>query len=138
MKDQNSETITETVLQSFSGCTNPRTREIMIALVRHLHDFAREVRLTQTEWRQGIEFLTATGKKCDGIRQEFILLSDTLGLSILLDAINNRGEGESTENSLLGPFYREGAKDAAFGADIDVFRVNSRDFIFRVTVFSSS
>jgi hydroxyquinol 1,2-dioxygenase len=118
MKDQNSETITETVLQSFSGCTNPRTKEIMTALVRHLHDFAREVRLTQTEWRQGIEFLSATGKKCDGIRQEFILLSDTLGLSILLDAINNRREGQSTENSLLGPFYREGAKDAAFGADI--------------------
>jgi hydroxyquinol 1,2-dioxygenase len=118
MKDLTNDNLTKTVIDAFSGCAEPRTKEIITALVRHLHDFAREVRLTHDEWRHGIEFLTATGKKCDGIRQEFILLSDTLGLSIVLDAINQRHEEESTESSLLGPFYRDGVKEAEFGADI--------------------
>jgi hydroxyquinol 1,2-dioxygenase len=118
MKDLTSDNLTETVLDSFSRCTDPRTREIMTTLVRYLHDFAREVRLTQEEWRKGIEFLTATGKKCDGIRQEFILLSDTLGLSIVLDAINQHGDTTSTDSSLLGPFYRDGVRQAEFGANI--------------------
>jgi len=118
MKVITSDNLTETVLDSFSRCTDPRTKEIIISLVRHLHDFAREVALTHEEWRHGIEFLTATGKRCDGIRQEFILLSDTLGLSSVLDAINQRHEGESTQSSLLGPFYRDGVKEVEFGADI--------------------
>ncbi|SAK97500.1 intradiol ring-cleavage dioxygenase [Caballeronia arationis] len=118
MKDLTSDTLTATVTDSFSACPDPRTKEIITALVRHLHDFAREVRLTHEEWRHGIEFLTATGRKCDGIRQEFILLSDTLGLSIVLDAINQRHEEASTESSLLGPFYRDGVREAEFGADI--------------------
>jgi hydroxyquinol 1,2-dioxygenase len=118
MKDLTSDNLTETVIDSFSRCTNPRTREIMTALVRHLHDFAREVRLTQEEWRQGIEFLTATGKKCSGIRQEFILLSDTLGVSMLVDAINHRREGGGTESTVLGPFYVPGAQRMPPGASI--------------------
>lgn len=118
MKVITSDNLTETVIDSFSRCTDPRTKEIIISLVRHLHDFAREVALTHEEWRHGIEFLTATGKRCDGIRQEFILLSDTLGLSSVLDAINQRHGGESTQSSLLGPFYRDGVKEVEFGADI--------------------
>ncbi len=113
--------ITATVLATLSGCTDTRLKEIMTALVKHVHAFAEEVQLTGDEWRRGIEFLTQTGKKCDGIRQEFILLSDTLGLSIMLDAIHRRDdvtETAATENSLLGPFYREGAHEEAFGANI--------------------
>ena len=73
------ESLTQNVTQAFGQCADARTKEIVTALVRHLHAFAREVNLTGDEWRRGIEFLTATGKKCSGIRQEFILLSDTLG-----------------------------------------------------------
>ncbi|MEM5384980.1 intradiol ring-cleavage dioxygenase [Paraburkholderia phymatum] len=113
--------VTETVLATLSGCGDARIKEIMSALIRHVHAFAEEVQLTGDEWRRGIEFLTRTGKKCDGIRQEFILLSDTLGLSIMLDAIHRKQdvtESAATENSLLGPFYREGARDEAYGANI--------------------
>ncbi|MEM5434521.1 intradiol ring-cleavage dioxygenase [Paraburkholderia diazotrophica] len=112
--------ITETVLATLSGCGDARMKEIMSALIRHVHAFAEEVQLTGDEWRRGIDFLTRTGKKCDGIRQEFILLSDTLGLSIMLDAIHRKQDvtGSATENSLLGPFYREGAHDEAYGANI--------------------
>jgi catechol 1,2-dioxygenase len=118
MNRETPHSITDTVLDTFSACTDPRLKQIMTALVKHLHAFATEVELTGDEWRRGIEFLTATGNKCIGIRQEFILLSDTLGLSILVDAINHRRPDESTETSLLGPFYREGAKEEDFGANI--------------------
>lgn len=110
--------LTQNVLDTFSGCADARLKEIMTSLVAHLHAFANDVQLTGDEWRRGIEFLTATGKKCDGIRQEFILLSDTLGLSIVVDAINHGHDSDTTESSLLGPFYREGAKEEAFGANI--------------------
>ena len=105
--------LTERVLDTVAGGADARLQEIMTSLVEHLHAFAIEVQLTGDEWRRGIDFLTATGQKCDGIRQEFILLSDTLGLSIVLDAINHGHEGHSTESSLLGPFYREGANEEA-------------------------
>ncbi|SAK64195.1 intradiol ring-cleavage dioxygenase [Caballeronia ptereochthonis] len=118
MTHPTNETLTQSVTDSFGACADARTKEIVTALVRHLHDFAREVRLTHDEWRRGIEFLTATGKKCDGIRQEFILLSDTLGLSIVLDDINQHHEDAATESSLLGPFYRDGVRESAFGANI--------------------
>jgi catechol 1,2-dioxygenase len=116
--DDTTRDITDTVLATFGDCLDARLKTIMTALVRHLHDFAREVELTPHEWRNGIEFLTAAGKMCSGIRQEFILLSDTLGLSILVDALNHGQAGGVTESSLLGPFYREGAKDADYGARI--------------------
>jgi catechol 1,2-dioxygenase len=118
MNSETTHSITATVLDTFSECTDTRLKQIMTALVKHLHAFATEVELTGDEWRRGIEFLTATGNKCIGIRQEFILLSDTLGLSILVDAINHAHPDESTETSLLGPFYREGAKEEDFGANI--------------------
>jgi catechol 1,2-dioxygenase len=86
--------------------------------VRHLHDFVREVELTEAEWFEGIKFLTATGQKCDDQRQEFILLSDTLGISMLVDAINHRMPSGATESTVLGPFYRAGAPEIEMGGTI--------------------
>ena len=90
----------------------------MISLTRHLHGFIRDVEPTEEEWLAAIRFLTETGKKCDEQRQEFILLSDTLGATMLIDAINNRKPEGATESSVLGPFYQEGAPDYDNGADL--------------------
>ncbi|MFB9952997.1 dioxygenase [Rhizobium puerariae] len=84
---------------------NPRVREVMTCLVKNLHAFVKEARITQEEWEFAIRFLTETGKICSDERQEFILLSDTLGVSMLVDAINNRREEGATENTVLGPFH---------------------------------
>lgn len=97
--------ITETVVQSFARCQDERVREIMYKLVRHLHAFALDADLTESEWAAGIEFLTRTGQTCTDTRQEFILLSDTLGLSMLVDAINHGKGAGATESTVLGPFY---------------------------------
>jgi hydroxyquinol 1,2-dioxygenase len=112
------EELTNAVIDSMQGATDPRLREIMSALVRHLHDFAREVKLSEAEWFSAIEFLTRTGKMCDDKRQEFILLSDTLGLSMLVDALNNQREGRETPSTVLGPFYVPGAPEVPLDADI--------------------
>lgn len=85
--------------------TNPRLAEIMACLIKHLHAFAKETQLTQAEWEVGIDFLTRTGQICSEERQEFILLSDTLGFSMLVDAINNRRPEGATENTVFGPFH---------------------------------
>jgi hydroxyquinol 1,2-dioxygenase len=114
--DQNS--ITQAVLERVAAAPGARTRQISEALVRHLHDFVREVRPTQEEWAKGIAFLTDTGQMCTGARQEFILLSDTLGVSMLVDAINHDHQGAVTEGTVLGPFYVEGPPEAALGSDI--------------------
>src|SRR5262245_20148771 len=103
--------ITSEVLRRFDATQDPRLREIMQSLVKHLHAFARDVRLTEQEWFNGIQFLTAVGQKCSQNRQEFILLSDTLGLSMIVDLINHQGAGSATETTVLGPFYREGAPE---------------------------
>jgi protocatechuate 3,4-dioxygenase beta subunit len=101
-------TITEAVIEQMSSTPNPRLKQVMESLVRHLHDFAREVDLTPEEWLEGIKFLTAVGQKCTPFRQEFILLSDTLGLSSLVNALHDRRALEKgTQTSLLGPFYRQ-------------------------------
>jgi len=100
------------------GAANPRVRQISEALVRHLHGFIREIEPSFEEWRAAIEFLTEIGKKCSETRQEFILLSDTLGASMLVDAINHRLPQGATETTVLGPFFVENAPDAALGADI--------------------
>lgn len=97
--------LTEQVVQSFAKADNPRLRTLMQSLVRHLHAFALDVELTMEEWELAIGFLTATGHMCDDKRQEFILLSDTLGLSMLVDAINHRSVEGATETTVLGPFY---------------------------------
>lgn len=99
----------ESVNARVAGDTNPRLRRVMASLVRHLHDFAKDVQLTQEEWGMAIDFLTRTGQMCDANRQEFILLSDVLGFSMLVDAINNRRPAGATENTVLGPFHVEGA-----------------------------
>lgn len=109
MRNLTEANMTEAVLASTAEGTDPRLREIMESLVRHLHAFVREVELTPEEWFAGVQFLTRVGHTCDDKRQEFILLSDTLGVSMLVDAIANRTTGGSTESSVLGPFWRDGA-----------------------------
>lgn len=97
---------------------NPRLATVMASLVKHLHAFAKDVELTQDEWGVAIDFLTRTGQISDGNRQEFILLSDVLGLSMLVDAINNRRPSGATENTVLGPFHVDGAPQYPMGTNI--------------------
>lgn len=97
---------------------NPRLAEVMGSLVRHLHAFAKDVALTQEEWDLAVDFLTRTGQICSAERQEFILLSDTLGFSMLVDAINNRRPSGATENTVFGPFHVEEAPIRAMGDSI--------------------
>jgi protocatechuate 3,4-dioxygenase beta subunit len=119
MKAIDHNTITEAALDQMSTTPDPRLRQIMESLVRHLHDFAREVDLTPAEWIGGIEFLTAVGKKCTPARQEFILLSDTLGMSSLVNALHDRRAIEAgTKTSLLGPFYRNDSPPRELGDSI--------------------
>ncbi|MGC3980469.1 MAG: dioxygenase [Steroidobacteraceae bacterium] len=104
------ESITEAVLQQINGTPSPRLREIMDAAVRHVHAFAREINLSRDEWLTGINFLTAVGKTCTPEHQEFILLSDTTGLTTLMNLLQDqRGQDAATRASVLGPFYREQA-----------------------------
>jgi protocatechuate 3,4-dioxygenase beta subunit len=103
------------VLGRYEGSPNPRVREVTEAAIRHLHAFAREVNLQRDEWFAGIQFLTATGKICDDVRQEFILLSDTLGVSALVEFLTHDGAEGSTENTVLGPFYVPGSPERANG-----------------------
>ncbi len=99
---------------------SPRLALVMASLVKHLHAFAKEVSLTQDEWEVGIDFLTRTGQMCSGERQEFILLSDTLGFSMLVDAINNRRPLGATENTVFGPFHVAGAPERPMGTCISL------------------
>ena len=118
MKNINQETITPVVVAAMAGCKDDRLREVMASLVRHLHAFAREVHLTEYEWQRGIEFLTASGHITDHKRQEFILLSDVLGLSMLVTAQNNAKPHGCTEATVLGPFFVPDAPHVESGADI--------------------
>ena len=118
-QDLTETTITEAVLQQMADTPDPRLREIMAAAVRHLHAFAREVSLKPDEWLFAIRFLTEVGQACTPFRQEFILLSDTLGLSRLVNILHDgRADGVGTETSLLGPFYRTNSPRLALGACI--------------------
>jgi len=105
--DLTEEKITDFVLDTLKQTPAIRTKQIMEALVRHLHAFIREIEPSEAEWMTGVKFLTATGKMCSDVRQEFILLSDTLGVTTLIDAINHRYPSGATANSVLGPFYLE-------------------------------
>ena len=118
MRNINEDTITEAVLAAMAGCTNQRLRTVVTGLVQHLHSFAREVKLTEAEWLEGIKFLTAAGHVTDDKRQEFILLSDVLGLSMLVTAQNNAKPDGCTESTVFGPFFVEGAPKVENGADI--------------------
>jgi len=110
--------ITAEVLRRFEGTPDSRLREIMSSLVRHLHGFVKDVSLTEAEWFSAIEFLTATGQQCDDARQEFILLSDTLGVSMVVDLINHRKPEGATESTVFGPFHRDGAPEMRPGGNI--------------------
>jgi hydroxyquinol 1,2-dioxygenase len=118
MTDVDETTITQAVLDRLTACRSPRLRQVSEALVRHLHAFVREVEPTMDEWMTGIEFLTRTGQICSNTRQEFILLSDTLGVSMLVDAINHRFAAGVTETTVLGPFYVQGPPERSLGDDI--------------------
>ena len=119
MREYTPETITDAVLEQMATTQHPRLKEIMESAVRHLHAFAREVNLTPAEWIYGIEFLTWVGHLCSPARQEFILLSDTLGLSTLVNTLHDKTAMEqATHTSLLGPFFRENAPPFEPGAQI--------------------
>lgn len=110
--------LVDTVIASFEKTQAPRLKQLMQALTKHLHNFAREVRLTEDEWNAGIEFLTATGHITDDKRQEFILLSDVLGLSMQTIAINNQIHMNATEATVFGPFFIQNAPEIPVGGDI--------------------
>ncbi|MBV1701037.1 MAG: 6-chlorohydroxyquinol-1,2-dioxygenase [Hyphomicrobiales bacterium] len=108
----------EVVNARHTTCANQRLAEVVSSLVRHLHDFAKEIHLSQGEWDLAIDFLTKTGQKCTTERQEFILLSDVLGFSMLVDAINNRRPEAATENTVFGPFHVDNAPKRQMGESI--------------------
>ncbi|MFF9804294.1 intradiol ring-cleavage dioxygenase [Streptomyces coeruleorubidus] len=112
--------VTEQALASLQGAADPRLRELLTGLVRHLHDFARETRLTQEEWERAIAFLTATGQACTDTRQEFILLSDVLGLSMLVETVHGHRAPGATEPTVLGPFHMTESPVRVLGDDIDL------------------
>jgi hydroxyquinol 1,2-dioxygenase len=110
----------EVVAASFDGTPDPRLKQIMTSLVRHLHDFIKDVELTEEEWGVGIDFLTRTGQMSNDVRQEFILLSDVLGASMLVETINHRTGGTSTESTVLGPFHMVESPPRELGDDINL------------------
>src|ERR1700681_3514248 len=110
--------ITATVLTRFAATPDPRLRQIMLGLIKHLHEFVKEVELTEAEWFQAIEILTEAGKMCSDKRQEFILFSDTLGVSMVVDLIGHLKPEGATESTVFGPFHRLGAPDMPMGGTI--------------------
>ena len=118
MRQFTEDTLTAAVAARLKNTKDKRLREIMTGAVKHLHAFAREVQHTEEEWFEGIKFLTAVGQKCDGKRQEFILLSDVLGLSMMVVALNHKTSPGATEATVLGPFFAHGAKEYEYGADL--------------------
>jgi len=120
MRDFNEFTSTAAVLERNANCRDERLRQIMTSLVNHLHAFVKEIEPTVEEWAFAIDFLTRTGQICDDKRQEFILLSDTLGVSMLVDAINHRRNSAATESTVLGPFHVAGAPKMQMGDSISL------------------
>src|SRR3954454_24605935 len=112
------ENITDLAAERWATARDPRLAELMTALIRHLHDFAREVRLTEDEWMAAIRWLTATGQISDDKREEFILTSDVLGLSMLVVHMNHRFDPRATPATVLGPFYIEGSPEFEYGGDM--------------------
>jgi protocatechuate 3,4-dioxygenase beta subunit len=116
--------LTAQAIDSLAGCPDPRLREVLSSLIRNLHHFAVETSLTEAEWLAGIHFLTAVGRITSDHRQEFILLSDTLGLSMLVDLINHGAGDAATESTVLGPFY---VPDSPWRADGDAITADLGD-----------
>ncbi|XKE45907.1 intradiol ring-cleavage dioxygenase [Halomonas organivorans] len=120
MRNLTAENITDAVIEQFAGCDDARLKTLLNSLVTHLHAFIRDVEPTEAEWGQAIDFLTRTGQMCDDQRQEFILLSDTLGVTMLVDAINHRVTNpQVSESTVLGPFYVPDPPAAEQGQAID-------------------
>jgi hydroxyquinol 1,2-dioxygenase len=117
-RNKTEDNITAEVLARFSETPDPRLREIMLGLIRHLHAFVKEVKLTEAEWFQAIEVLTEAGKMCSDKRQEFILFSDTLGVSMVVDLLDHRKPDGATESTVFGPFHRLGAPEMPPGGNI--------------------
>jgi hydroxyquinol 1,2-dioxygenase len=120
MREFDEKSITQAVIGRLSECDDPRFARIMTSLVGHLHDFVREVNLTEREWFAAIRFLTDVGKACTEKRQEFILLSDTLGVSVLVITLNHPADDGSVESTVQGPFYWEGAPELPRGSNLAV------------------
>lgn len=116
--DFNEHTATQAVQDSFRNTTDPRLQEVLTALTRHLHAFVRETRPSAEEWERAIQFLTAVGQACSDTRQEFVLLSDVLGVSMLVETLNEREGG--TESTVLGPFHMVESPPRALGDSIDL------------------
>ena len=117
MKNLTEANITDAVLKAIDGTQDARAKEVMTSLIRHLHAFVKDVRLTQDEWETAIGYLYDTGKITGPTRNEFVLTSDVLGISSLVDIINSNPDG-GTEASVLGPFYIEGSKMVDIGANL--------------------
>jgi hydroxyquinol 1,2-dioxygenase len=118
MREFDEKSITQAVIGRLAECADPRFARLMTSLVNHLHEFAREVKLTEAEWFTAIQFLTDVGKACTDKRQEFILLSDTLGLSVLVITLNHPAHDGSVESTVQGPFYWEGAPELPCGSNL--------------------
>jgi len=118
MRDFDETSITEAVIGRLAECDDPRFQRVMTALITHLHEFVREVKLTEPEWLTAIQFLTDVGRTCTDKRQEFILLSDTLGVSVLVITLNHPADQGSVESTVLGPFYWEGAPELPRGSNL--------------------
>jgi hydroxyquinol 1,2-dioxygenase len=118
VREFNEQSITQAVIERLSQSDDPRFKQVMTSLVTHLHDFVRDVQLTESEWIGAIQFLTDCGQTCTEKRQEFILLSDTLGVSVLVITLNHPADQGSAESTVLGPFYWEGAPDLPRGSNL--------------------
>lgn len=121
--------LTAAVVDSFKDTPNPRAKFLLQELVKSLHQYVLKTELTFEEWELAIDFLTRTGQKCTPIRQEFILLSDVLGVSMLVDAVNHRDRGGATQTTVLGPFYVGEHKVMPHGTDISAALPGERLFV---------
>jgi protocatechuate 3,4-dioxygenase beta subunit len=130
--------LTEDVVGRIAATTDARVRKVMEPLIRHLHAFVREASLTHEEWRNAIAFLTLTGKICSESRQEFILLSDILGVSMLVDAVNNRAGTGLTDSTVLGPFYAGPQRELTNGDTILLRAEDAPPLVVEGTVASQN
>src|SRR6201987_3535854 len=110
--------LTDVVRERWQAVPDPRLRQVMQSFIKHVHAFVREIEPTQAEWATGIDFLTRVGKKCDDKRQEFILFSDVMGVSMLVDSINHRLDSGATPTTREGPFHVANAPEVADGGDM--------------------
>jgi protocatechuate 3,4-dioxygenase beta subunit len=129
MPQFNETELTAAVIRSFDDTPDPRAKFLLQELVKSLHDYVRRTELTFEEWEYAIDFLTRTGQKCTPIRQEFILLSDVLGVSMLVDAVNHREREGATETTVLGPFYVGEHKVTPHGTDVSANLPGERMFV---------